>query len=82
MRMLCLFLSGFDEFQEPPIGLEYELQPVELFTMDPFERTYSWNDAKEDGGEKIALVRVDKALLPFMWWVNDIFFNSERSFLQ
>ena len=46
--------------QVPPIGLEYELQRVESFTMDPFGRKYFWNDAEEDGGTKIVLVRVDK----------------------
>ena len=28
--------------------------------MDPFGRKYSWNDAEEDEGKKIVLVRVDK----------------------
>ena len=32
--------------------LEYELQCVESFSMDPFGCKYSWNDAKEDGGKK------------------------------
>ena len=49
-------------FQLPPIGLEYELQRVESFTVDPFGRKYSWNNAKEDRGKKIVLVRVGMAL--------------------
>ena len=60
MHMLPLFFV-FCEFQAPPIGLEYELRRVEPFTMDPFGRKYSWNDAKEDGGKKIVLVHVDMA---------------------
>ena len=50
MCMLRLLFSSFGEIEVLPIGLEYELKPVELFTMDPCK--YSWNDAKEDGGEK------------------------------
>ena len=42
-----------------PVGLEYEPQRVETFTMDPFGRRYSWNDAEEDGVKKIVLARVD-----------------------
>ena len=52
MCMLCLFFSVFGEFQAPPIGLEYELQRVEWFSMDSFGRKYSWNNAKEDRGKK------------------------------
>ena len=58
MLMLRLFFSVFGKFQAPPIGLEYELKCVESFTMDPFRRKYSWNDAKEDGEKNIVLVRV------------------------
>ena len=62
MCMRRLF-SVFGEFQEPTIDLECELQHVESFTMDPFGRKYSWNNAKEDGGKKkIVLVRVDMDL--------------------
>ena len=35
-----------------PIGLEFELKRVESFSMDPFGRKYSWNDAEEDGGKR------------------------------
>ena len=42
--------SIFGEFQAPPYRLEYKLKCVESFTMDPFGRKYSWNDAKEDWG--------------------------------
>ena len=49
---LRLFVSIFGEFQAPPIGLGYELQRVESFTIDQFWCKYSWNDAEEDGGEK------------------------------
>ena len=52
MRMLRLFFSIFGEFQAPPIGLEYELQRFESFSVDPFGCKYSWNDAEEDGGKK------------------------------
>ena len=52
MHMLRLFFSVFCEFQVPPMGLEYELKRVESFTMDPFGCSYSWNDAKEDVGER------------------------------
>ena len=52
MRMLHLFFSISGEFQAPPIGLEYELQRVESFTVDPFGGKYSWNDAEEDGWKK------------------------------
>ena len=45
MHMLRLFFSVFGEFHAPPIGLEHELKHVELFTMDPFLRKYSWKDA-------------------------------------
>ena len=34
MRMFRLFFYVFGDFQAPPIGLEYELQRVESFTMD------------------------------------------------
>ena len=61
VRFLLLLSTVFGEFKAPPIGLEYELQRVESFTMDPFGRKYSWNDAEEDGGEKIVLLRVDVA---------------------
>ena len=53
MRMLRLFFfSAFGELQAPPIGLEYELQRFESFSVDPFGRKYSRNDAEEDGGKK------------------------------
>ena len=52
LYMLRLFFSVF--WWAPPIGLEYELQRVELFIMDPFGHKYSW---------KIILVRVDMALV-------------------
>ena len=48
MRMLRL--RG--ECQAPPIGLEYELQRFQSFSVDPSGRKYSWNDAEEDGGKK------------------------------
>ena len=56
--MLRLF---FGEFQVPPIGLEYELLHFESFSVDPFGRKYSWNEAKEHGGGNIVLVREDMA---------------------
>ena len=59
MHSLSLFFSNFGEFQVPPIGLEYELQCFESFSVDPFGRKYSWNDAEEDRGKKIVLVHVD-----------------------
>ena len=62
MCMLRLFFSVFGEFQAPPRGLEYELQCFESFSVDLFGRKYSWNNAEEDGGKKIVLVCVDKAL--------------------
>ena len=49
MCMLRLFFSVFGEIQAPAIGLEYELQHVELFLMDPFGCRHSWNNAEEDG---------------------------------
>ena len=53
MRMLRLFFfSALGELQAPPIGLEYELQRFESFSVDPFGRKYSRNDAEEDGGKK------------------------------
>ena len=39
--MLCLFFSVFGEFQAAPVGLEYELQRVELFSVGPFGCKYS-----------------------------------------
>ena len=39
--------------QVAAIGLEYELQHVESFTMDPFRCKYSWNDAEEDGEKRL-----------------------------
>ena len=62
MHMLRLLFSVFGEFQVPPRGLECELQCFESFSVDLCGCKYSWNDAKEDGGKKIVLVRVDKAL--------------------
>ena len=41
MRMLRLFFSIFAEFQATPIGPNYELQHVQLFSMGPFGRKYS-----------------------------------------
>ena len=52
MPMLHLFFFVFGEFQAPPIGLEYELQHFQLFSVDPYGRKCSWNDAKEDGVKK------------------------------
>ena len=52
MRMFHLFFYIFGEFQASPIGLEYEVQHVESFTIDPFGRKYSWNNATEDRGKK------------------------------
>ena len=64
MHMLRLFFSIFGEFQTPPMGVEYELKRVELFTMGPFGHKYSWNDAEGDmGKKKIVLVRADTALV-------------------
>ena len=54
LYMLRLFSVLLCFWWAPPIGLEYELQRVELFTMDPFGHKYSW---------KIILVRVDMALV-------------------
>ena len=65
VRKLRLFFSVFGEFQVPPIGLEYALQCVESFSMDLFGRKYSWNDAKEDKGKKIAL---DLKILGHLRW--------------
>ena len=65
MHMLRLFFSAFGEFQAPPIGLEYELQRFWSFSVDPYGRNYSWNDAEEDGGKKV-LICVDKALV--LYW--------------
>ena len=59
MHMLCLFFSVFGEFLAPPICLEYKLKRIEWLTMDPSGRKYSWNNAKEAGGEKDCLVCVD-----------------------
>ena len=39
-------------FSSATYRLEYELQHVESFTVDPFRRKYSWNDTEEDGGKK------------------------------
>ena len=52
MHMLRLFFSVFGKFQATPIGLEYELQHFESFSVDLFGHQYSWNEAKEDWGEK------------------------------
>ena len=52
MRMLRLFYHVFGECQAPPIGLDYALQCFRLFSVDPYGRKYSWNDAEEDGGKK------------------------------
>ena len=51
MHKLRLFFSVSGEFQAPPIGLEYELQRVESFSVDLCGCKYSWNDAEEDGGK-------------------------------
>ena len=59
MHMLRLFFSVFGEFQASPIGLEHELWCFESLTVDQFGRKYSWNDAEEDRGKKIVMVRVD-----------------------
>ena len=67
MCMLRLF-SIFGELQVPPIGLEYELKCVESFTMDPFGRTYSWNDAMKTREQKIVLVHVDMTLTDRLRW--------------
>ena len=52
MCMLHPFFSIFSECQAPPIGLEYELQRFRSFSLEPYGRKYSWNDAEEDGGKK------------------------------
>ena len=57
MRMLRLFFSIF-WISRATYRLEYELQRIELFSIDQFGRKHSWNDAKE---KKIVLVRVDMA---------------------
>ena len=53
--------------QVAAIGLEYELQHVESFTMDPFRCKYSWNDAEEDG---------EKRLFWYVWTWTNIFSMS------
>ena len=60
--MLRVFFFALGEFQAPPIGLEYELQHFESFSVDLCGRKYSWNNAKEDREKKTVLVGVDKAL--------------------
>ena len=52
MRMLCLLFSIFGKFWTPPIGLEYELQRFQSFSVDPYGCKYSWNNAEEDGRKK------------------------------
>ena len=52
MRMRHLLISAFGEFQAPPIGLEYELQRFQSFSVDQYGCNYSWNDVKKDGGKK------------------------------
>ena len=34
-------------------GLEYKLQHFRLFSVDPYGRKYSWNDAEKDGEKKL-----------------------------
>ena len=67
MSILRLFLSVFGEFQAPPIGLEYELKRVESFTVDPFGRQWSWNDAEEDEGKKDTCGHGLNPLIQFLW---------------
>ena len=62
--MRRLFFSIFGELHAPPIGLEYELQRVESFTVDPFGCKYSWNDAEEDGGTKDGFGACGRGLSP------------------
>ena len=50
MHMLRLFFSVFGEFQAPPIALEYELQPLELFTIDPFRQCQGRRGKKDRFG--------------------------------
>ena len=52
VQALGLLFSIFGEFQAPSIGLEYELQCVESFPVDPFVCKYSWNNAKESSFPK------------------------------
>ena len=52
MCMLHVFISVFGEYQAPPIGLKYELQRFQSFSVDLCGRKYSWNDAEEDGEKK------------------------------
>ena len=59
MRMLRLFFSVFGEFRTLPIVLGYELQRFRSFSVDPYGRRYSWNDAEEDRGKKI--------VFPYVW---------------
>lgn len=42
----------------PPIGLEGELQPAQLFPMDPFGSNGRF-DVEDVGGTEMVLVRVD-----------------------
>ena len=41
LRMLRVFFSIFGECQAPPIGLEYELQRFQSFSVEPCGRKYS-----------------------------------------
>ena len=55
---LLLFFSVFGEFQAPPIGLEYELQCGESYTMDANILEMM---PRKMGEKQIVLVGVDMA---------------------
>lgn len=65
--MLRLFLSVFGEFQTPPIGLEYELQCVESFLMDPLDANIFKRCQGRRGRKKVVQVTWTWLELISMW---------------
>ena len=64
--LLC-FCSVFATYR-----LEYELQRVEAFTMDPFGRKYSWNNSEKDWVKKDCFGTCD------MVWEEDASSSSQN----
>ena len=61
MRMLRLLFPDFGKFQAPLIGVEYELQLFESYSVDPCGPNILDTMPRQMEKKKTVLVRVDKA---------------------
>ena len=63
MHMLRLFFSIFGRCQAPPIGLEYELQHFQSFSVDHMDANILETMPRKTEEKKIVFIRVDGPLM-------------------